>query len=209
MAQGQVDNIDLIYTQYREILNPLILGYEAIKGEFPVEIFNEIRSIFTHFAKARKSDISDEDKALHIKKAGNHLKRAILDGFKYTCMAYQDRIKEFYKEYKSVISLIDNGDFANQFHAQQVTAESLLIKAKLIENDSDNVEESYAAYEDAYNAYMNLNRLINQKKESTNRMSAIVATNQRKKYKISIIVNIVMSVLTVASFIFGIVQLVN
>ena len=65
--------------------------------EYPIEIFNEIRSIFTHLSRykiqGRESDVMS---------AENHTQRAILDCFKYLCISIAERIDMFRQDYRKV-----------------------------------------------------------------------------------------------------------
>ena len=74
---------------YINTISPFILQLETLDGEFPVEILNEIRAIFTHISRcslAETSDVYDDN----IVKAERHVKRAILDCHKYVCVAYDE-----------------------------------------------------------------------------------------------------------------------
>lgn len=85
---------------------------EANDAEFPIEILNEIRAIFTHFSRIYDESVSDEEISSEIKKAEGHLNRAILDCYKYNCVSLYDFYNQFRKEYKFAdLSCIDNGDF--------------------------------------------------------------------------------------------------
>ncbi len=206
MEQEQEKKIEELYVKYKKILNPLIVNYEVSFGEFPIEILNEIRSITTHLSKIYADNLSKEDIDVHIKKAHNHLKRAILDGFKYMCMFYQEESIDFKKEYKSVLALIDNGNFIEDYHKQENIAEDAYLDAKKIEIESEDVEASYDAFEKAFNAYINLHSLMEDKLDNTKKISEVVVANQMKKYKISVIANIILGAATIASLIVSIVK---
>lgn len=40
-----------IYEQYQNLILPYIMELEVRDGEYPVEILNEIRAIFTHLSR--------------------------------------------------------------------------------------------------------------------------------------------------------------
>ena len=48
--------IDSIYDGYLKYIAPFVAQLEVLDGEFPIEILNEVRAIFTHFARCRMSD---------------------------------------------------------------------------------------------------------------------------------------------------------
>ena len=55
----ETNNIEeKIYWQYQNIIAPFIAELEVRDNEYPIEIFNEIRSVFTHLSryKLQKSD---------------------------------------------------------------------------------------------------------------------------------------------------------
>ena len=87
MQKENDSRLSAIYETYLSVISPFIIQLEALDGEFPVEILNEIRSIFTHLARCNsteKEQIYEEN----IIKAERHVKRAVLDCFKYLCVAY-------------------------------------------------------------------------------------------------------------------------
>lgn len=101
------DKEEKIYVQYQDIISPFIAELEVRDTEYPIEIFNEIRSIFTHLSRYKIQN-SDED----ILAASSHSKRAIIDCYKYLCISIQERVHKFRKEYKNInLGLADNGKF--------------------------------------------------------------------------------------------------
>ena len=67
-----------IYEQYQNIIAPYITELEVRDCEYPIEILNEIRSIFTHLSRYKLQNNLDE-----IESANRHVKRAVLDCYKY------------------------------------------------------------------------------------------------------------------------------
>ena len=85
---------------------------EANDAEFPIEILNEVRSIFSHFSRVYDDSVTDDEIDCELSKAESHLKRAILDCYKYNCISLYDFYNRFRTEYNFAdLSLIDNGDF--------------------------------------------------------------------------------------------------
>lgn len=76
------EKIVAIYDAYANVIAPFIVQLEALDGEFPVEILNEIRAIFTHISRCSlaETEVIYQD---NIAKAERHVKRAILDCHKY------------------------------------------------------------------------------------------------------------------------------
>lgn len=94
-------DIEQLLYEYGNILAPKIVEYEVEQCMFPVEILNEIRSIYAHLYRASVSD-TDENVVGNVTKARSHSKRAILDCYKYLCVTYDQRYHEFFKKYNYV-----------------------------------------------------------------------------------------------------------
>ncbi len=105
------ERINILFDTYKNVVSPFIVQFEVMDSEFPTEILNEIRAIMTHLAKMNLTDSDDviED---NITKAERHIKRAVLDGFKYGCLSFDDQYTAFKTNYKDTdLSLVDNGKF--------------------------------------------------------------------------------------------------
>ena len=96
-----------IYYQYIHTIAPFVVELEVRDGEYPIEILNEIRSVFTHMARYKEND-SERD----LISAGKHIKRGILDCYKYLCVSMAEEMKDFRDGYRHVdMMLADNGNF--------------------------------------------------------------------------------------------------
>ncbi|MCM1284743.1 MAG: hypothetical protein NC213_09040 [Acetobacter sp.] len=155
------ERINILFETYKNVVSPFIVQLEVMDGEFPTEILNEIRATMTHLAKMNLTESDDviED---NITKAERHIKRAVLDGFKYCCLSFDDQYNVFNSMYKGTdMSIVDNGEFiANLSKMRKKATESLII-AKSYELEPDSEEELlYEKYEDAYNNYYDLHKYI-------------------------------------------------
>lgn len=151
-----------IYRQYQEIIAPFIVELEVRDIEYPIEIFNEIRSIFTHLSRYKLQN-SEKD----ITSAENHIKRAILDCFKYLCISISEKIASFREGYKKVnLGLADNGNFLPKLNNLESIARSSFIKAKKAEVKKEKTEDLYKLYEKAYNAYSSLDKYLDDSYEA-------------------------------------------
>jgi hypothetical protein len=154
-----------IYKDYLNVICPYIVKYELLAGEFPVEILNEIRAIFTHLSKYYLSD-DNSIKEKNISKAEGHIKRSILDCYKYICVALDDQYKKFEKKYERVdLSFIDNGEFLPELLETRKNAIDLMKNARetdfsIDSDDEINCAEAYTRYERAFIAYSNVEKLI-------------------------------------------------
>jgi hypothetical protein len=147
------------------VICPYIVKYELLAGEFPVEILNEIRAIFTHLSKYYLSN-DDSIREKNITKAEGHIKRSILDCYKYICVALDDKYKKFESNYERVdLSFIDNGEFLPNLLEARKNAISLMMNAResdfsINSDDETNCVEAYTRYEKAFIAYSNVKKLI-------------------------------------------------
>lgn len=107
MPQDIQDRENEIYRKYQDIIAPYIIELEVRDSEFPIEILNEIRAIFTHLSRYKIQN-SEED----LSAAEGHLKRAMLDCYKYLCISIAISLHQFREQYKDVdLHLVDNGEF--------------------------------------------------------------------------------------------------
>lgn len=166
------EKITKIYEEYREIVFPLVSFLETIDAEFPIEILNEIRSIFSHFSRAYNINSTDKEISNNLIKAENHLKRAILDCYKYGCLSLFDFYENFRKEYNFAdLSNIDNGDFLSTITKNFADAKNKLLEAKKSEkifNDSDDI---YKYFEEAFLLFLENYNIINSKINIIHRVS--------------------------------------
>lgn len=188
-----------IYDAYINTISPFILQLETLDGEFPVEILNEIRAIFTHIARSSLTDTPEvyED---NIVKAERHIKRAILDCHKYVCVAYDEHYRRFNRLYKGVdLSVVDNGDFLVDLCQKRKQAVQLLQLAKRLELNGEEDGKIYNAYADAYNAYSDVYNLI---EDSYDKLERVKRRAIRKDIISSIfgIVGVVGTIFTLINF---------
>lgn len=82
-----------------------------MENEFPIEILNEVRAIMSHIAKCY--EITNEELIQkNIGKAKSHMKRCVLDCYKYLCLAYSDYYENFVHKYRFTdLTVVDNGEF--------------------------------------------------------------------------------------------------
>lgn len=170
--QEYQQKISAIYSEYRDIVVPLVAFLEANDAEFPVEILNELRSIFTHFSRIYENDVEDKEIELEIEKAQNHLKRAILDCYKYNSISLFDFYNKFRKEYQFAdLSVIDNGDFLIQITKNFSDAKCFLLQAKLSERKNKDKSDLYSEYEKAFDLFLKNFNLINSKLDIVHKVS--------------------------------------
>jgi hypothetical protein len=197
------ERIREIYKTYLEVICPFIILSETLGNKFPVEILNEIRAIFTHLSKYNLSDVP-LIKESNLLKAEGHIKRSILDCYKYICMTYEDDYARFDKRYKNTdLSFVDNGEFLPKLLKLRKNAVQLIITAKKTDlsvnsDDEVNTDEAYEKYEKAYNAYSSVYNLINDSYEKFENLKRKAVT----KNIISIAIGIIGLVIGILGIIF-------
>ena len=178
MQKENDSRLSAIYETYLSVISPFIIQLEALDGEFPVEILNEIRSIFTHLARCNsteKEQIYEEN----IIKAERHVKRAVLDCFKYLCVAYDEYFRRFTKLNRNVdLSFVDNGHFIQKINSLHNNAVHNKTEAQKKELVAENIEDVFGDYEKAYNSYAEVYNLIQESTESIDFVKHKAATKE-------------------------------
>lgn len=148
---------DDIFLTYNNVISPFIIQFEVLDAEFPIAVLNEIRAIMGHISKinASNDEAIREDNLL---KAERHVKRAVIDCYKYTCISYHDEYEHFCRMYKGVdFSDIQDGKFLNELVRLRKNALNTLKEAKEYEILPEATDDMiYQKYELAYQAYFDL-----------------------------------------------------
>lgn len=189
------------YDTYINIICPMIMQLEVLTTEFPISILNEIRAFTTHVAKIYQSTniLIKEDNLL---KAERHIKRMLLDCYKYTCIAFDDEYKTFQHLYKNVdLSVIDNGEFIAKIISDKKIVSKQIQDAKLQELSADTDENDiFEKYENAYNLYFELIAYIKDHFELLNKV--------KHKYITKTIVNNIIGIIGILGTIFTVISFV-
>lgn len=197
MQKENDSRLSAIYETYLSVISPFIIQLEALDGEFPVEILNEIRSIFTHLARCNsteKEQIYEEN----IIKAERHVKRAVLDCFKYLCVAYDEYFRRFTKLNRNVdLSFVDNGYFIQKLNSLHNNAVHNKTEAQKKELVAENIEDVFEDYEKAFNSYAAVYNLIQDSAKSIDFVKHKAATKET--------LNTVFGIVGVVSFILTII----
>lgn len=195
--QEHWDELAECFRMYTEDINVFIAKFEIEKGEFPIELQNEIRSMYSHLCKAALAD-SHEAAAENIKKIKSHSKRALLDCFKYISVVYTDNYNAFMERYKGVdLTYIDNGKFLSNIDRLYAETKKKLQTAKEMELKKTTEEELFEAYQDAFRDSFMMNSDLIKAEESAAFLKK-KATRKEIAGNISLIVGI-------ASFISGLI----
>lgn len=187
-----------VYRQYRDVIAPFVAELEVRDVEYPIEIFNEIRSVFTHISRYKLQN-SEQD----LLSAGRHIKRAILDCYKYLCISMAEELFSFRQKYQTIdLHLADNGRFLPELDRLEANAKNCYLKAKKAETAMQvSDDELYCLYEDAFNSY---SEAIRFKEESAD--AILFASNHSKNAdrinSISIIVTLISIAVAIAAWFF-------
>jgi len=116
---------DFVYCHY------LTKHYTAVFESYfetipPIQIFNESRMALDHIVRAKEKDSTE-----NMGKAADHALRALLDILKLNCVGLRRKILKEHKKYPSrVLGLVSNGDYIKKFAELQNKAEAYMFKAK-------------------------------------------------------------------------------
>lgn len=185
-----------IYEQYQNIILPYIIELEVRDGEYPIEILNEIRAVFTHLSRYKIQGKQNE-----VISAGRHIKRAILDCYKYLCISMADEISDFRTDYRKVdLKLADNGKFLPELDRLECSAKELFKKAKKSEIAKNDDDTQYQLFEDAYNAYFEASEFIQKSHEAI-----LFASSHSKKSNRITIISCIIGIIGIVSTIISII----
>lgn len=177
----QSELLNTIFRMYIEDINPFIVRFEVSKGEFPIEVQNEIRAIYGHLVRATMAT-SSEQVLRNIEKMKSHSKRALLDCFKYTSILCSDNYDDFMNRYENIdLTYLENGQFLADIVKRCRDARSDLQKAKIAETSNISEDDLFSLYQDAYRQFEELNDKLQQAEDS----AAFLQHKASKKDKVS------------------------
>lgn len=187
MIEENLRLLKKLYQQYNNPVKPLLAEIEAVYEKFPLPLYNEIRAMNDHVARAVTA-VDDEKATIQLEKAKSHINRITRDCYKFLDVYYKREAEKFDK----IICTIEprtQQDFERMVYYGKLSdkATNLVLSAK--ENEhlvSD--EETYVNFEKAYNAYKDLHKFIVDNRRD-------VFSIKRKK-RIKMIGSIVFSILT-------------
>lgn len=127
--------------------------------EYPALLFNEIRNFNDHIATCYLPDATESIIEDNLAQAKLHLKRAILDCFKFLNVYYHELSREFERSWKHFdVTSVNNGEFYIDYKRIKGGAIKAVRQAKKIETACK--EKAFTLFQDAYNQYSDLDDLI-------------------------------------------------
>lgn len=176
MTEENLRLLEKLYQQYNIPVKPLLAEIEAVYEKFPLALYNEIRAMNDHVARAFTAN--DDAKARQqIEKAFNHINRITRDCYKFLNLFYKKEAEKFDRSICSVEPrttedykrMADYGSLSDD-------ATNLVELAKQKEHLVSD-EETYQNYENAYNAYRELHQFIVDNRRD------VLSMNRKRKFR--------------------------
>ncbi len=145
------DLVNDIFETYNEVVFPLSVHYQVIKGEYPVFITHRSNNAFRFLGVAMVSD-SDDKRVKLIEKASYEMDLAAIEALKADTVSVLERYDSFMEKYKNVdLTLIQKGTFLSQVTNHYAVAKERLKEAREMEmRDPLSFHEIFQKYEDAF-----------------------------------------------------------
>lgn len=159
MTEENLCSLKKLYEQYNNPVKPLLAEIEAEYEKFPLALYNEIRALNDHVARAFTA--TDDEKATkQIEKAYNHINRITRDCYKYLNLYYKQESERFDKNLSSIDpQSTEDCTRVAEYDKLSNKASKLVEYAKLREHIASD-EETYENFQNAYNAYKDLHQFI-------------------------------------------------
>lgn len=174
MIEENLNLLNNLYQQYVNPVKPLLAEIEAVYEKFPLALYNEIRAMNDHVARAFTATNDDKAKT-QIEKASNHLNRITRDCYKLLNLYYKTEAENFDRSIYSVEprTTTDCERMANYGRLSN-TAINLVEKAKSEEHLVTD-EVTYQNFQNAYKAYRALHKFIIENQQE------VLILNRKKK----------------------------
>lgn len=187
MIEENLRLLEKLYQQYNDPVKPLLAEIEAIYEKFPLPLYNEIRAMNDHVARAVTA-VDDEKAVIQLEKAASHINRITRDCYKFLDVYYKREAERFDKLICTIEpSTTEDYQRMADYGKLSDKATNLVEYAKKNEHLVSD-EETYVNFEKAYNAYKELHSFI-----VNNRR--IVFSLKRKK-RIKMIGSVIFSIFT-------------
>ena len=169
MTEENLHLLEELYRQYINPVKPLLAEIEAVYEKFPLPLYNEIRAMNDHVARAftaeddkegNKKKTKEQKETEQIEKAGGHIDRITRDCYKFLNLYYKREAEKFDRSICSIEPRTTN-DYERMAEYGRLSdnATNLVEFAKQNEHLVTN-EKTYRNFQDAYNAYKDLHKFI-------------------------------------------------
>jgi hypothetical protein len=166
-----------MYQQYSIPVKPLLAEIEAVYEKFPLALYNEIRAMNDHVARAFMAT-DNVEATKQIEKAANHINRITRDCYKYLDLYYKREAEKFDRSI-CAIEPRTTEDYKRMADYGRLsdTATSLVEFAKKNEHLVSD-EETYKNFQKAYNAYRELHEFI------VNNRREVLSMERKNRYRV-------------------------
>lgn len=96
MIEENLRLLEKLYQQYNDPVKPLLAEIEAIYEKFPLPLYNEIRAMNDHVARAVTA-VDDKKAVIQLEKAASHINRITRDCYKFLDVYYKREAERFDK----------------------------------------------------------------------------------------------------------------
>lgn len=159
MTEENLRLLEKLYQQYKIPVKPLLAEIETVYEKFPLALYNEIRAMNDHVARAFLA-IDDERARIQIEKAFGHINRITGDCYKFLDLYYKREAETFDRYICSVEpGTTEDCRRMAEYGTLSDKATQLVEYAKQEEYLVTD-EETYKNFENAYNAYKDLHKFI-------------------------------------------------
>ena len=159
MTKENLRLLEDVYKAYINPIKPLLAEIEALYEKFPLQLYNEIRALHDHLARAFIAE-TDEKALVQISKAEGHINRIILDCYKCLNLYYKRETERFDRSISAIEPSCDaEMELLLEYGRLSDEAVKLVEKAK-IEEKQDDKEKTYHNFENAYIAYASMHEFI-------------------------------------------------
>ena len=159
MTEENLRLLEDVYKQYINPIKPLLAEIEALYEKFPLQLYNEIRALNDHVARAfvAGSEIKCKEQ---ISKAESHVNRIILDCYKCLDLYYKRESERFDRSIASVEPR-DDAEMALLLDYGKLSDDAVrLVEYAKINEKQDDKDATYQNFEKAYLAYRALHGFI-------------------------------------------------
>lgn len=177
MTEENLGLLEKLYQQYNIPVKPLLAEIEAVYEKFPLALYNEIRAMNDHVARAFTA--TDDAKATkQIEKATSHINRITRDCYKFLDLYYKREAERFDRSICSIKPrTTDDYKRMAEYGSLSDKATNLVEIAKQKEHLVSD-EETYQNFENAYNAYRELHEFI------VNNRRDVFSMKRKNRYRV-------------------------
>lgn len=159
MTEENLHSLESLYQQYKNPVKPLLAEIEAVYEKFPLALYNEIRAMNDHVARAFTAD-TDIKATEQIEKAVNHINRITRDCYKFLNVHYK-RESEKFDRHICPVKPKTTEDFKRMAEYGRLSDEATSLVEHAKQNECTATDEqTYQNFEKAYNAYKRLHAFI-------------------------------------------------